>query len=33
MNQHADVISRHIEETAGFNNLKSEFIRAAEPTG
>lgn len=32
MNQHADVIRRHIEETSGFNNLKPAFISVAEST-
>ena len=32
MNQHADVIRRHIEETPGFNNLKPVSISVAEST-
>jgi hypothetical protein len=32
MNQHANVIRRHIEETAGFNNLRPVLIRVAEST-
>ena len=30
MNQRADVIRRHIEETADFNNLKPVLIRVPE---
>ena len=32
MNQHADVIRRHIEETPGFNNLKPVLLSVAEST-